>query len=831
MDADGTQGTGARASAVPTDTQAQTWETALQSSTTAETHFMPDTYQQSSTPYRRHRGRMHEKSRHTGGGEEDEDVEHPALYSADESAIPSELDAEDDWEELEDDMERRKEENNHLFFLKKFATSISVRPLEERSATVQRLYQAHDTIDRAASKPAPLFRNFLYCALCGWWVGLIYALIGVFLYLTIIGQSYSRLCWRMASYWIWPFGKVVLKGFPPGTNPETIPLISTYNSQTNHHATDTVDTSASDQTPAQPSSLKAPLIPDVNDATLISKPWRVSPVAFIVWIVPASLLALIHLIVFLLASLFVVSIPIAKLQWTALSGVLFACPDAIQTVELSDFSGPTATSAVLMFCMSAANPYYYKYSVLGLNIILLNMSVFVVGAICLGYIPQLEGINPYIKFVVSCLGVLPLAYYIGKAIASISVQSSHAVGAVLNATFGSMVELLLYYFLLKDGLVELVNASLTGSLLATLLFIPGLCMMIGGLKYEEQRFNQRSANVGSSFMFVSVVGALSPSVFQSIFGMHELECGLCTGTPTGSNTTLKFKGSATTSAVAMLSNTTEVMCTNCTYGEYLDTEFYTFHTKRLVYTCAVLMPLMYLVGLIFTLRTHAHVIANKRKTRPPPLVSAPRIHLSDPESSPHQDLSLSQTDAAQRNASHTQQPNQQHQHQHHDDHAPAWSRTAAVIILLVATVCMGIVAEVLVNAIEPIIEQSGIKPEFLGVTLIAIIPDMAEIATGIQFALRDKISLSIEVGTNMAVQICLIQMPALVLMSAFLDDGHSFTMVFNDIYVWVILISVIVMNYTSIDAKSDYFQGATLFCIWVILVSVFYFLPNKEITP
>ena len=62
------------------------------------------------------------------------------------------------------------------------------------------------------------------------------------------------------------------------------------------------------------------------------------------------------------------------------------------------------------------------------------------------------------------------------SIANISAQSTFAVGAVLNATFGSIVELILYYVALREGLRDLVLASLTGTLLGTMLFIPGSCL-------------------------------------------------------------------------------------------------------------------------------------------------------------------------------------------------------------------------------------------------------------------------------------------------------------------------------------------------------------------
>lgn len=88
--------------------------------------------------------------------------------------------------------------------------------------------------------------------------------------------------------------------------------------------------------------------------------------------------------------------------------------------------------------------YYYKYTIEGMNICLVNLMAFVVLAIFFGYIDHLEGTaGTETVFILSLLSVIPLAYYIGMSIANISAQSNFAVGAVLNATFGSIVELIL----------------------------------------------------------------------------------------------------------------------------------------------------------------------------------------------------------------------------------------------------------------------------------------------------------------------------------------------------------------------------------------------------
>ena len=92
-----------------------------------------------------------------------------------------------------------------------------------------------------------------------------------------------------------------------------------------------------------------------------------------------------------------------------------------------------------------------------MNIILVNLLPFVGLTIVFGYAPEFkENVSPYALFAMALVSIIPLAYYIGKAIASISAQSTYAVGATLNATFGSVVEIIIYVLLLRDGLQDVV---------------------------------------------------------------------------------------------------------------------------------------------------------------------------------------------------------------------------------------------------------------------------------------------------------------------------------------------------------------------------------------
>ena len=119
-----------------------------------------------------------------------------------------------------------------------------------------------------------------------------------------------------------------------------------------------------------------------------------------------------------------------------------------------------------------------------------------------------------VVFVTSVCALVPLARYIGRATESIALQSNHTIGGLMNATFGNLIELLISIFALQHGLIEVVKASIIGSIIGNILLLIGLAMFFGGLKYSEQRFNRYSAGVSSTMLIICVVGLAIPSVYS-----------------------------------------------------------------------------------------------------------------------------------------------------------------------------------------------------------------------------------------------------------------------------------------------------------------------------
>src|SRR6476620_5078078 len=90
-----------------------------------------------------------------------------------------------------------------------------------------------------------------------------------------------------------------------------------------------------------------------------------------------------------------------------------------------------------------------------------------------------------VMFVVYCLTIIALASFMGRATESLAVVLGPRIGGLLNATFGNAVELIISIFSLKAGLIGVVLASLTGSVIGNLLLVAGFSFFIGGLKYKR----------------------------------------------------------------------------------------------------------------------------------------------------------------------------------------------------------------------------------------------------------------------------------------------------------------------------------------------------------
>ena len=121
-------------------------------------------------------------------------------------------------------------------------------------------------------------------------------------------------------------------------------------------------------------------------------------------------------------------------------------------------------------------------------------------------------------FAAAAAGVIPTAALMGRATEELAHRAGPGIGGFLNVTFGNAPELIIAFFALKEGLQEVVKASIIGSILGNILLVMGAAMLVGGLKRERQTFNPTAANVQSSMLLLAAVALVMPTIFQLVSG-------------------------------------------------------------------------------------------------------------------------------------------------------------------------------------------------------------------------------------------------------------------------------------------------------------------------
>jgi len=139
------------------------------------------------------------------------------------------------------------------------------------------------------------------------------------------------------------------------------------------------------------------------------------------------------------------------------------------------------------------------------NVLLIFVPISIVGAFL--------NWDERLVFFSSALGILPLAWVLGQATEELAAHTGPRVGGLLNATLGNAAELIITIFAIREGLLELVKASITGSILGNILLVLGLSVLLGGLRNGLQRFDRTEAGLSATMMTLAIIALLIPSIF------------------------------------------------------------------------------------------------------------------------------------------------------------------------------------------------------------------------------------------------------------------------------------------------------------------------------
>jgi Ca2+:H+ antiporter len=340
---------------------------------------------------------------------------------------------------------------------------------------------------------------------------------------------------------------------------------------------------------------------------------------------------------------------------------------------------------------------------------------------------DLAGSPATLVFAVSALGIVPTAALMGRATEELAARSGPGIGGLLNVTFGNAPELIIALFALGQGLHEVVKASIIGSIIGNILLVLGAAMLAGGLGREKQTFSRTGASVQTSMLLLAAAALLMPAIFELVEGQGLPHPG----------------------------------------AEIVD---YGSTVEHLSIAVAVVLIATYVLGLVFSLKTHRDVF--------------------NPE--------------------------------YGDEDSLGWSVRTSVIALAVAGVLVGVMSEVLVGSIGEASKAAGLSEFFIGVIVVAIVGNAAEHWVAVLVARKDKMDLSVNIAIGSSAQVALFVAPVLVLASLVLGP-HPLALVFNGFELGALLLAVLIANYVTQDGESTWFEGVQLLAVYAVLGLAFYY--------
>ena len=154
---------------------------------------------------------------------------------------------------------------------------------------------------------------------------------------------------------------------------------------------------------------------------------------------------------------------------------------------------------------------------------------------------------------------------------------------------------------------------------------------------------------------------------------------------------------------------------------------------------------------------------------------------------------------------------------------PQMATGAAIALLAVGTLLTTVQAEVLVKTMAPALARFGFTELFVGVIVIALVGNAAEHYSAVTAAVRDEMTLAVEIAVGSSAQIALLVAPALVLYSFAI--GRPMSLLFNAFEITAITLSVLATSIVVVDGESNWVEGLQLLSVYLILALAFYFVP------
>lgn len=336
--------------------------------------------------------------------------------------------------------------------------------------------------------------------------------------------------------------------------------------------------------------------------------------------------------------------------------------------------------------------------------------------------------SPLLVFVLACVAIVPLAGLLGVSTEKLAARVGEGIGGFLNATLGNAAELIIALVALRAGMLDVVKASLVGSIIGNLMLVLGVAFLAGGLKHPVQTFATIGARTQVGMLALAAMAILVPSVFAVAGGG-------------------KMVAQSVTFSVVV----------------------------------SVILLAVYLLGLVFTLGTHA------------------KLFQGEAEASGEGEA-------------------------HGETHGESWPLAMTIGVMAVVTLLIVWMSEILVGTVEHASKALGLSNLFVGVVVVAVVGNAAEHSTAVLVAMRNRMELAVGIAIGSSTQIALFVAPLLVLLSLVMAPA-PLSLAFTGVEVFLVLMATFVASILIVDGKSTWFTGVQLIAVYLVMAITVFAIP------
>lgn len=383
----------------------------------------------------------------------------------------------------------------------------------------------------------------------------------------------------------------------------------------------------------------------------------------------------------------------------------------------------------------------------------------------LGLVARFQDWDVQFVFWFIFLAMIPLAKIMGDATEEMAAGlQNDMLAGLLNATFGNAVEMVITVNTLRAGMLDVVKATLLGSVLSNMLLVLGMSFFFGGIMSSGGTTQQEGDPQEP------LAGAPPPgtrSSVQSTFVAEKVQRFDVLGALV--NTSMLLLSCMSFCLVTVFSSTAHVHGVDFTEKTLLP-------VSRI---CSLIVASAYAAYIFFQLGTHSKLMADG----------------ADGEGGDGEGAD-----------------------------EPQISVKAATLLLAVTTVLVAIASEVLVQAIEGVTEKAHMSQHFIGIILLPIVGNACEHAAAVRFAIQDKPGLSIGIAVGSSTQISLFVVPFAVIFGWCI--GQPMDLNFGALNTTVMTLSVIVVLSMVVDGQSNWLQGYLLCAAYAVVCVLYWHLPN-----